>query len=138
VAHVQRLDRGWKPSPSMYQTPEGLIQSYRADAAQARARASELAEVLDLVHSQARRFRRVGLATISVPKSGASSIELVPKQVAIHADAGTLARGEEILSPTIRFNENQPRWPRATLVSAMSFLQPEARTFRQMVVGVMS
>jgi hypothetical protein len=44
VARVRRLESDWKPSPSAYQTAEGLIRSYQADAAQARVRASELAE----------------------------------------------------------------------------------------------
>jgi hypothetical protein len=43
IARVRQMDRDWKPPPSAYQTPEGLIRSYQADAAQARTRAGELA-----------------------------------------------------------------------------------------------
>jgi hypothetical protein len=40
---VREIDPKWKPSPSAYETPEGLIRTYQKDAAQAEARIAELA-----------------------------------------------------------------------------------------------
>lgn len=43
VARIRELDPSWSPPQSAYQSPEGLIRAYQADAAAAQARASELA-----------------------------------------------------------------------------------------------
>ncbi len=42
TARVRKLDPEWKPSPSFYSSPEGLIRTYEASAAQAQARVNEL------------------------------------------------------------------------------------------------
>jgi hypothetical protein len=43
IARVRKLDPEWKPSPSFYSSPEGLIRTYEASAAQAQTRINELA-----------------------------------------------------------------------------------------------
>jgi hypothetical protein len=43
IARIREIDPNWRPPQSAYQTPEGLIQAYQADAAAAQARSSELA-----------------------------------------------------------------------------------------------
>lgn len=45
IGRVREVDGNWKPSPSAYQTPEGLIRVYEAEALQAQARASELSRM---------------------------------------------------------------------------------------------
>src|SRR5262249_37435967 len=45
IARVRELDRNWRPTPSFYETVEGLIRSYEAEAQEAQARASELARL---------------------------------------------------------------------------------------------
>jgi hypothetical protein len=45
IRQVQQLDPNWKPAPSAYESVEGLIGSYQADAQQARDRLSELRSV---------------------------------------------------------------------------------------------
>jgi hypothetical protein len=42
IARVRELEPNWKPTPSAYQSVDGLIRKYRADAQQAQDRASEL------------------------------------------------------------------------------------------------
>lgn len=42
VRRVQELDPNWRPTPSAYESVEGLIASYRGDAEQAQARILEL------------------------------------------------------------------------------------------------
>jgi hypothetical protein len=42
IARVRELDPNWKPTPSAYESVDGLIRKYRADAQQAQDRASEL------------------------------------------------------------------------------------------------
>jgi hypothetical protein len=42
IRRVQELDPKWSPTPSAYESVEGLIASYRGDAEQAQARISEL------------------------------------------------------------------------------------------------
>jgi hypothetical protein len=42
IARVRELDPNWKPAPSAYESVDGLIRTYRADAQQAQDRASEL------------------------------------------------------------------------------------------------
>jgi hypothetical protein len=42
IARVRELDPNWKPTPSAYESVDGLIGKYRADAQQAQDRASEL------------------------------------------------------------------------------------------------
>ncbi len=43
IARIRDIDPNWKPAPSAYQTVEGMIRAYEADAIQAQVRASELA-----------------------------------------------------------------------------------------------
>lgn len=43
IGRVREVEPNWKPSPSAYQTPEGLIRAYEADSAAALARANKLA-----------------------------------------------------------------------------------------------
>jgi hypothetical protein len=45
IARVRELDKEWRPRPSAYESVEGLIRTYNADAEAAQARASELARV---------------------------------------------------------------------------------------------
>jgi len=45
IARVREFDPSWKPTLSEYQTAEGMIRAYEAEAEQAQARASELARV---------------------------------------------------------------------------------------------
>ena len=45
IRRVQELDPRWSPKPSAYESVEGLIASYRADAQQAQERISELQRV---------------------------------------------------------------------------------------------
>ncbi|MEI9803786.1 MAG: hypothetical protein WDN48_04070 [Pseudolabrys sp.] len=45
IRRVQELDPNWSPKPSAYESVEGLIASYRADAQQAQDRISELQRV---------------------------------------------------------------------------------------------
>jgi hypothetical protein len=45
TARVRELDPNWRPTPSAYESVEGLIRSYEADAHQAQAHASEIADV---------------------------------------------------------------------------------------------
>jgi hypothetical protein len=42
ITRVRELDPNWKPTPSAYESVDGLIRKYRADAQQAQDRASEL------------------------------------------------------------------------------------------------
>jgi hypothetical protein len=42
IARVRELDPNWKPTPSAYESVDGLIRKYRADAQEAQDRASEL------------------------------------------------------------------------------------------------
>jgi hypothetical protein len=43
IARLREIEPNWKPRPSAYETVNGLIEKYRADAQQAQDRASELA-----------------------------------------------------------------------------------------------
>lgn len=43
IARVRELDPNWKPTPSTYESVEGLIVTYRAEAREAQARLDELA-----------------------------------------------------------------------------------------------
>jgi hypothetical protein len=45
IARVRELDPNWKPTPSAYESVDGLIRKYRADAQQAQDRASELGKI---------------------------------------------------------------------------------------------
>ena len=45
IARVRELDPNWRPTPSFYESIEGRIRSYNAEAREAQARASELASV---------------------------------------------------------------------------------------------
>jgi len=45
IRRVQELDPNWKPTPSAYESVEGLIGAYQADARQALDRISELGRV---------------------------------------------------------------------------------------------
>jgi hypothetical protein len=45
IRRVQELDPKWQPAPSAYESVEGLIAAYRADARQAHERISELHQV---------------------------------------------------------------------------------------------
>jgi hypothetical protein len=56
AARVRNIDPEWKPSPSFYQGPDGLIRRYESDAAQAQARINELtrARRLDLLEQEQR------------------------------------------------------------------------------------
>jgi hypothetical protein len=45
IARVRELDRNWKPRPSTYETVEGLIRTYEAEAREAEARIAELGRV---------------------------------------------------------------------------------------------
>jgi len=45
VRRVQELDPKWRPTPGLHETVEGQIQNLQAQAAQAQARAGELARV---------------------------------------------------------------------------------------------
>lgn len=42
IARVREFDPSWKPRPSAYQTPEGLIRTFNAEATEADARLAEL------------------------------------------------------------------------------------------------
>jgi hypothetical protein len=42
TARVRALDPSWRPRPSAYETVEGLIRAYEAEAQEAQARAREL------------------------------------------------------------------------------------------------
>jgi hypothetical protein len=42
IARVRELEPNWKPTPSAYESVDGLLRKYRADAQQAQDRASEL------------------------------------------------------------------------------------------------
>jgi hypothetical protein len=44
-ARVRELDPNWRPRPSAYESVEGLIRTYEAEAAEAEARIVELARV---------------------------------------------------------------------------------------------
>ncbi len=56
AARVRKIDPEWKPSPSFYQSPDGLIRKYESDAAQAQARINELARArrADLLEAEQR------------------------------------------------------------------------------------
>ncbi|MGP9811882.1 hypothetical protein ACTZWT_10260 [Rhodopseudomonas sp. NSM] len=43
IARVREAEPSWKPPPNDYQTPEGMIRAYEADAAVAQARINQLA-----------------------------------------------------------------------------------------------
>src|SRR5215467_11776523 len=45
IARVRELDPNWRPSPSLYESVEGFIRTYEAEAQEAQARASELARL---------------------------------------------------------------------------------------------
>jgi hypothetical protein len=45
IRRVQELDPKWRPEPSAYESVEGLIEAYQADARQAQDRTSELQSV---------------------------------------------------------------------------------------------
>jgi hypothetical protein len=45
IARVRELDPNWRPTPSFYESVEGRIRAYEAEAREAQARASELARV---------------------------------------------------------------------------------------------
>jgi len=45
IARVRELEPNWKPTPSAYESVDGLIRKYRADAQQAQDRASELGKM---------------------------------------------------------------------------------------------
>jgi hypothetical protein len=45
IARVRELDPAWRPSPSAYESAEGLIRAYEADARAAQIRAGELARM---------------------------------------------------------------------------------------------
>jgi hypothetical protein len=45
MRRVQELDPKWQPTPSAYESVEGLIAAYRADARQAQGRISELQQM---------------------------------------------------------------------------------------------
>jgi hypothetical protein len=45
IARVRELDPNWKPTPSAYESVDGLIRKYRADAQEAQDRASELGKM---------------------------------------------------------------------------------------------
>jgi len=45
IARVRALDPNWRPSPSAYESVEGLIGAYEADAQQAETRLAELSRV---------------------------------------------------------------------------------------------
>jgi hypothetical protein len=45
LRRVREIDPSWKPTPSAYESIEGLIRAHEADAQQAQARLSELARV---------------------------------------------------------------------------------------------
>jgi hypothetical protein len=45
IARVRELDPNWRPSPSLYESVEGLIRTYEAEGQEAQARASELARL---------------------------------------------------------------------------------------------
>jgi hypothetical protein len=45
IRRVQELDPKWQPAPSAYESVEGLIAAYQADARQAQQRISELQQV---------------------------------------------------------------------------------------------
>jgi hypothetical protein len=46
IARVREIDPNWRPRPSAYESVEGLIRAYEADAEQAQARLRELAAPL--------------------------------------------------------------------------------------------
>jgi hypothetical protein len=46
IARVRQIDPHWRPSPSAYESVEGLIRAYESDAEQAQARLRELAAPL--------------------------------------------------------------------------------------------
>jgi hypothetical protein len=45
IRRVQEIDPSWKPTPSAYESVEGLIRAHEADAQQAQSRLSELTRV---------------------------------------------------------------------------------------------
>jgi hypothetical protein len=45
IARVREIDPNWKPTPSAYESVDGLIRKYRADAQEAQDRASELGKI---------------------------------------------------------------------------------------------
>ncbi len=45
IARLQEIEPSWKPRPSAYESVNGLIEKYRADAQQAQDRASELGKI---------------------------------------------------------------------------------------------
>jgi hypothetical protein len=45
IARVQQLDPNWRPRPSAYESVEGLIRTYAAEAREAEARIAELGRV---------------------------------------------------------------------------------------------
>lgn len=45
IARVREREPDWKPTPSAYESVDGLIRKYRADAQQALDRASELGKI---------------------------------------------------------------------------------------------
>jgi hypothetical protein len=45
IRRVREIDPSWKPTPSAYESVEGLIRAHEADAQQAQARLSELGRV---------------------------------------------------------------------------------------------
>jgi hypothetical protein len=44
IARLREIEPNWKPTPSAYESVNGLIEKYRADAQQAQDRAGELAQ----------------------------------------------------------------------------------------------
>ena len=62
AARVRNIDPEWKPSPSFYQSPDGLIRKYESDAAQAQARINELsrARQIDLLEQEHRGGHAIG------------------------------------------------------------------------------
>jgi hypothetical protein len=45
IQRVRELDRNWRPTPSTYESVEGLIKTYQSDTRQAQDRISELQQV---------------------------------------------------------------------------------------------
>lgn len=45
IARVRELDPNWRPTPSTYESVEGLVRTHEAEAREAQARASELTKV---------------------------------------------------------------------------------------------
>jgi hypothetical protein len=86
ITRVRELEPNWKPTPSAYESVDGLIKKYRADAQQAQERASELGRLdSDQGHLPESRFLHAGRAGTLRPRNAVKSIASDMRPDATHA-----------------------------------------------------